>query len=366
MEGNITSLEAKEQAPAVRVEVLRKQFAAAAREKISKEREVRRLPDAPEVCTGAPNIPMEASGTFFPKGCKRGSKSRKAPKLDKLNAQIKEQARLADTAQALATSLQVLPIGANTPTTPECSPMMSETPGMTPNRTFQQSLLSLDLVLLHWDVLTRSPFQESVSGLSSTTPERTSALSLSKLALVPHNHLPINEVDKSPALNMFFVAYRIVPGSLGHFWFLQVGINYLDNQDAKTNMLLGLSTLMDILADAIDGFELHQDSFPGSAVLAFQYFLVWDKRTRVAQSPSAVSMPSPHRFNDEEDFKVPMAMWGVIQVKDNGNTKEGKQGSCLGYDWVRPAGAMERAPVSCVECAGTSNECSLSLRMGRY
>jgi hypothetical protein len=41
VEENIASLEAKEQASTARVEILREQFAAAAGEKISKEREVR-------------------------------------------------------------------------------------------------------------------------------------------------------------------------------------------------------------------------------------------------------------------------------------------------------------------------------------
>jgi hypothetical protein len=66
-----------------------------------------------------------------------------------------------------------------------------------------------------------------------------------------------------------------------------VGINYLKDQDSKT------SVLMDILVGAIIGFKLHpldeksslpclstnrvEEGFPGLAVLAFQYFLVWDK-----------------------------------------------------------------------------------------
>jgi hypothetical protein len=89
---------------------------------------------------------------------------------------------------------------------------------------------------------------------------------------------------------MFSMAHMTLPGSPGHFWFLQVGINYLDNQDAKTTMLLGLAALMDILPGTINGFELYpldeqsilpcltnnrlEDGFPGSAVLAFKYF-VW-------------------------------------------------------------------------------------------
>jgi hypothetical protein len=88
---------------------------------------------------------------------------------------------------------------------------------------------------------------------------------------------------------------------------------------------------MDILADAIDGFELYPlneksilpcltnnrvgDGFPGSAVFAFNFFLVWDKWNQVAQLPLAVSVPSHHRFNDEEDFKAPTAMWGVIELR---------------------------------------------------
>jgi hypothetical protein len=92
---------------------------------------------------------------------------------------------------------------------------------------------------------------------------------------------------------MFSMAHRTVPDSLGHFWFLQVGINYLPDQDSKTTMLLGLSALMDILLEAIDGFKLDlleeastfpiltndksEDGFPGLAALTFKYFLVRDR-----------------------------------------------------------------------------------------
>jgi hypothetical protein len=63
-------------------------------------------------------------------------------------------------------------------------------------------------------------------------------------------------------------------------------------------MLLDLSSLMDILSSAIDGFALHpldvnpslpalinnrvEVGFPGSAVLAFQDLQVKDKRNRLA------------------------------------------------------------------------------------
>jgi hypothetical protein len=88
---------------------------------------------------------------------------------------------------------------------------------------------------------------------------------------------------------------------------------------------------MDILPGAIDGFELHwldehsslppltsnkvEEGFPGSAVLAFKYFLVQDKRNRAPQQAVVASAPSPLRFNNEEDYRPPTAMWGVIRVK---------------------------------------------------
>jgi hypothetical protein len=102
-------------------------------------------------------------------------------------------------------------------------------------------------------------------------------------------------------------------------------------------MLLGLFTLMDILPDAIEGFELHpleeastlpiltnnksEDGFPGLAVLAFN-FLVRNRRNVRGQQTASPSVPSPHRYNDEEDYKPPTSMWGVIWVKGNGNIKE--------------------------------------------
>ncbi len=135
VEEGIPSQEAKEQASAARVEVLREHFATAAREKISKENEVHWLPDASDISTGSLDTLMEDADTIAPKGRNRGSKSRKATKIDRLNAQIKKQERLANTAQVLATSLQATPLGANTPITSECSPMMSDTPGTTPNKT---------------------------------------------------------------------------------------------------------------------------------------------------------------------------------------------------------------------------------------
>jgi hypothetical protein len=82
---------------------------------------------------------------------------------------------------------------------------------------------------------------------------------------------------------MFSLSHRTAPGCSSHSWYLQVGIKYLEEHDSKTTMLLGLSSLMDILPGAIKGFALHpldetstlpvlinnrpEDEFPGSAEL---------------------------------------------------------------------------------------------------
>jgi hypothetical protein len=162
-------------------------------------------------------------------------------------------------------------------------------------------MLASVLATLRQDLLLHSPARpldatpslstadSLVSGLLSLTPsavEQGSALNASKYTSIPHNCLPVNKVDDSLGQDMFSMAHQMVPGSRRHFWFLQVGINYLPNQDSKTTMLLGLSALMNILPNAIDRFELHpleeastlpaltnnkvEEGFLGSLVLAFK------------------------------------------------------------------------------------------------
>ncbi len=67
-----------------------------------------------------------------------------------------------------------------------------------------------------------------------------------------------------------------------------------------------------------------KDGFPTTAVLAFQYFHARDKRNRPKTDaiPITATIPSPQRFNGEEDYKAPKQMWGVIRVSGNGNIKE--------------------------------------------
>jgi hypothetical protein len=84
---------------------------------------------------------------------------------------------------------------------------------------------------------------DSHSGVSSlNTPvlnKGTLALCPSKYSAASHNHIPINKVNKTLGTTMFLMAHRTKPGSPGHSWYLQVGINFHDDHYAKTTMLLG-------------------------------------------------------------------------------------------------------------------------------
>ncbi len=62
-------------------------------------------PKEPEVSANNPDALMEDVETMALEGRNRGSKYRKVTKLDRVNSQLKEQERLADTAQALAALL---------------------------------------------------------------------------------------------------------------------------------------------------------------------------------------------------------------------------------------------------------------------
>jgi hypothetical protein len=148
---------------------------------------------------------------------------------------------------------------------------------------------------------------------------------------------------------MFSMSHRISPRYKGHFKFLQVGIKSLEDQDSKTTMLLGLVSLMDILPDAINGFAMHplddslslpplttnkpEDGFPGSAVLAFNFFMVKDTCNRQFNQQTAASPPQPslHKHNNEDVFKPPTSLWGMICMTGNGNVKEACVGYCSGY-----------------------------------
>ncbi len=110
-----------------------------------------------------------------------------------------------------------------------------------------KSPLFSDLATLRQDALSWASLVDSVSGLTNfipagmPAPDRPSPLNSSNYLIPLHNQMLVAEQDNSAhGTSRFLMLHRIAPGSKGHFWFLQVGIKYLDNQDARTTMLLGL------------------------------------------------------------------------------------------------------------------------------
>jgi hypothetical protein len=120
------------------------------------------------------------------------------------------------------------------------------------------------LAALHHKLMVRASSADLVLRLSTITTmgamatNHISALTATNYPSIPHNQLPENAVEDAVlGSSMFSLSHRTAPGSRGQFWFLQVGIRYLEDQDSKTTMLLGLSSLMDILPSAINGLALH-------------------------------------------------------------------------------------------------------------
>ncbi len=62
------------------------------------------------------------------------------------------------------------------------------------------------------------------------------------------------------------------------------------------------------------------------AVLAFKYCLVKNKQSTHSNLQQAAfsdpPAPSPHRFNNKEDFKPSPYLWAVICVRRNNNIKD--------------------------------------------
>jgi hypothetical protein len=135
---------------------------------------------------------------------------------------------------------------------------------------------------------------------------------------------------------MFSVHHRVAPGSSGHDWYLQLGIKFIEGHDSRTTLLMGLTAFMEIVPAFIDGFQLLPlispsilpplttgSNIPKTAALAFKYFKVKNmSNMRGATAPPAVSHISPARHNDDEEFRPPTMLWGVVRVRGNENVKE--------------------------------------------
>jgi hypothetical protein len=261
-------------------------------------------------------VMKDAGGSPHPRP-RWGSKIHKANKTGRIDKQLIKQERLAESAISLASSLKdtlglhkATILGDPQPAVRGMSGQVTKETTLQATPLFQGSPLIWDLAILRRDSAQfralKSPegtlsvlATDSHSGMSSLTTlvlnKGTSALCPSKYSAISHHHIPINKVDETLGTTMFLMAHRTKPGSPGHCWYLQVGVNFHDDHYAKTTMLLGLSALMDILPPGvIDGFGLHplyehsslppltsnkvKEGFLGSAVLAFKYFLVKDKR----------------------------------------------------------------------------------------
>ena len=277
-------------------------------------------------------------------------------RVDRLTCQLEDQEQIVAAAGSLAASLREglrpVPPGLTPPLLVVTLAPMGTPPvglvrtGVPSTGATQRSTLLSDLALFvgmhghvgtllrHWTVLpsplqTRHWVYPQLQIQSLTAP-----------------CIPTNEINDIQGTTMFSMSHRILPGSPGNFWYLQVGFDYLKDQDSKTTMLFGLSALMEILPDAIESFMFYpsdaastlslltnnkpEDGFPSSAALAFKYFLVKNKNNSrgAPQASPFPPKPSPHRhrYNDEEEYKAPTALWGVIKCTCNGNIKEGVEG----------------------------------------
>ncbi len=78
----------------------------------------------------------------------------------------------------------------------------------------------------------------SVSATTTSSFSGRSSLNASKYPLVPHGQLPVNECGDEHQADMFSMDHWIDLGAKGHFWYLSVGINYIEDEDSRGTMLL--------------------------------------------------------------------------------------------------------------------------------
>jgi hypothetical protein len=174
---------------------------------------------------------------------------------------------------------------------------------------------------------------DSLSALSSegasmvqvvNGPPLPSALKLLLYPAVPHKNVPRNDEEDEALQDEFNGIGQVEPGSPGYNWYLQMMIDYKDGQDDKMTLLLGLATTVDILSSVLTNFCLlpvdkstnypaltsgqEEDGFPTGG----------NPSTPVTLSLSSTSQ----RHNDEEEYKMPTAMWGTLRVCTSENVKD--------------------------------------------
>ncbi len=180
----------------------------------------------------------------------------------------------------------------------------------------------------------------SVSANTTSSFSGWSSLNASKYPSVPHGQLPVNECGDEHQVEMFSMDHWIDLGAKGHFWYLSVGIDYIEDEDSRGTMLLGMSSILETFPHMISGFELHpldpastlpfltsndiEWGFPQSALLMFKYFHVKNKINLqgAPQTPTVAATVSRTRFGDEVEFRPSNTLWGTVKVQADENIKE--------------------------------------------
>jgi hypothetical protein len=180
----------------------------------------------------------------------------------------------------------------------------------------------------------------SVSATTTSSFSGRSSLNASKYPLVLHGQLPVNKCRDEHQADMFSMDHWIDLGAKGNFWYLFVGIDYIEDKDSKGTMLLGMSSILKMFPHMISGFELHllnpystlpfptsnnvKRGFPQSALLMFKYFHI--KNTinlrGAPQTPTVAATVSLTRFDDEAEYTPSNTLWGTIKVWADENVKE--------------------------------------------
>ncbi len=198
--------------------------------------------------------------------------------------------------------------------------------------------------------------------MSATTVSTSahSSLNASKYSSVPHGYLPINDSAIVENRDMFSMDHRIPLGAAGHFWFLTLGIDYVEGKDSWGTMLIGMSSIMETFPQMIDGFELHpldpasslpflmssqvDKGFPQSAITMFRYFHVKNKmNSKGAPQPTwETTAALPNRYDDHADFKPSNTLWGTARVLAKKNIKEAVES--LSWDFNNTGIQVKRKP----------------------
>jgi len=272
MDEELAQQEKKEIAAATRSQARREKYAAAANLKVNGPQG-----HADKRKSEESDVEMEEIDDTPVPTARRGSRHRKSPIKSK-QLQLKENKdHLAKPAPPMASSLRqsvdlhteikeavLTPIQA-TALFPNTSDLTMATVRFTP---------PLDLPPTGTRPGVNSDMPSDNTALPLIPAHRgSSALHPTRYSSLPHNQVPPNETDAIPDRTMFSMAHRVRQDSTGVTWFLQLGIDFNDEHNSKTTMLLGLSATMEILKDVDPLIPGYGQTIPRSASRTRQHHL---------------------------------------------------------------------------------------------